>query len=104
MLEACSTSRFIRGHSFRSESHVDNSIEGPEAFMKTNVLGSFQVLDVARPQMVESAVRVPSAIFGKSILHVSTDEVFGSWDGGTFYGEDSYARTARTRRPRPAAI
>ena len=33
---------------FAAESHVDNSISGPEAFIKTNVLGTFNLLDTAR--------------------------------------------------------
>ena len=55
---------------FAAESHVDRSILGPEAFVKTNVMGTFTMLDVAR-----------NAWKGREDVlfhHVSTDEVFGS--------------------------
>lgn len=48
-----------------AESHVDRSIDGPEAFLTTNVMGTFNVLQAARRQ-------------GCTVVHVSTDEVFGS--------------------------
>ena len=53
-----------------AESHVDRSIHGPEAFVKTNVMGTFTLLDVARSFWKDR----------KDVLfhHVSTDEVYGS--------------------------
>jgi len=56
---------------FAAESHVDRSILGPEAFIKTNVMGTFTLLEAARKhwQNDTSACR---------FLHVSTDEVYGS--------------------------
>jgi len=56
---------------FAAESHVDRSITGPEAFIKTNVHGTFTLLEAARNswQNDASACR---------FLHVSTDEVYGS--------------------------
>jgi dTDP-glucose 4,6-dehydratase len=51
---------------FAAESHVDRSILGPEAFVQTNVVGTFQLLEAARAAGV------------KRFHHVSTDEVFGS--------------------------
>ncbi len=50
---------------FAAESHVDRSILGPEAFVQTNVLGTFTLLEAARK-------------YGKRFHHVSTDEVFGA--------------------------
>lgn len=50
---------------FAAESHVDRSILGPEAFVRTNVMGTFTLLEMARK-------------YGKRFHHVSTDEVFGS--------------------------
>lgn len=50
---------------FAAESHVDRSILGPEAFVRTNVFGTFVLLEAARK-------------YGKRFHHVSTDEVFGS--------------------------
>jgi len=55
---------------FAAESHVDRSIEGPEAFMTTNVMGTFTLLDVARKAWSDRS--------GALFHHVSTDEVFGS--------------------------
>jgi dTDP-glucose 4,6-dehydratase len=56
-----------------AESHVDRSIEGPEAFVRTNVLGTFTLLDVFR---IHQNGRVHAG--QPAFLHVSTDEVFGS--------------------------
>ena len=56
---------------FAAESHVDRSILGPEAFIKTNVEGTFKLLEVARKYW-QSDVSVCR------FLHVSTDEVYGS--------------------------
>lgn len=50
---------------FAAESHVDRSILGPEAFVQTNVVGTFTLLEAARKHQ-------------KRFHHVSTDEVFGS--------------------------
>ena len=56
---------------FAAESHVDRSILGPEAFISTNVQGTFTLLEAAR-----EAWRDFSG--GQRFLHVSTDEVYGS--------------------------
>jgi dTDP-glucose 4,6-dehydratase len=53
-----------------AESHVDRSIDGPEAFVQTNFVGTFRLLEEAR----RHAGRRP----GLRFLHVSTDEVFGT--------------------------
>ena len=54
-----------------AESHVDRSIDGPAAFLETNVLGTFALLEAARAWMAGRRG-------GFRFLHVSTDEVFGS--------------------------
>ena len=65
---------------FAAESHVDRSIHGPGDFMRTNVMGSFALLEAVRaywsglPEPDKAAFR---------FLHVSTDEVFGSLAPGT---------------------
>jgi dTDP-glucose 4,6-dehydratase len=56
---------------FAAESHVDRSILGPEAFIKTNVMGTFTLLDVARNAWKDGK---QDALFH----HISTDEVYGS--------------------------
>lgn len=60
-----------------AESHVDRSIDDPDAFLSTNVLGTFHLLEAARRV---SAVR---------FHHVSTDEVFGSIASPGLFTEDS---------------
>ncbi len=50
---------------FAAETHVDRSIQGPEAFIQTNVVGTFILLEAARK-------------YGRRFHHISTDEVFGS--------------------------
>lgn len=63
---------------FAAETHVDRSIISPEDFVRTDVLGTFRLLEKAR----ESGARM---------LHVSTDEVYGSIEEGSFH-EDSPLR------------
>lgn len=55
---------------FAAESHVDNSITGPAAFIRTNVFGTFSMLEAAR--------EVWAGDKGTRFLHVSTDEVYGT--------------------------
>ena len=57
---------------FAAESHVDRSIDGPDVFVRTNVLGTQVMLDVARKQWQQDAC-MGSARF----LYISTDEVYG---------------------------
>ena len=54
-----------------AESHVDRSIEDPMAFVKTNVIGTVNLLNAAKKQWA-------NATEGKLFYHVSTDEVYGS--------------------------
>jgi dTDP-glucose 4,6-dehydratase len=61
-----------------AESHVDNSISGPEAFIKTNINGTFTLLDVARKRWMDDPFKVKEGCAGNRFLHVSTDEVYGS--------------------------
>ena len=60
---------------FAAESHVDRSIHGPAAFVRTNVEGTFSLLEAARKYW--SGLK-GSARDGFRFLHVSTDEVYGS--------------------------
>lgn len=55
---------------FAAESHVDRSILSPDAFVRTNVMGTFMLLEEARKKNI------------KRFHHVSTDEVFGSLEEG----------------------
>jgi dTDP-glucose 4,6-dehydratase len=70
----------VRGHDavvhFAAESHVDRSIDGPVEFLSTNVTGAGVVFEAARREEIER------------ILHISTDEVYGSIDEGSFREND----------------
>lgn len=71
-----------------AESHVDRSIDGPEAFIRTNVLGTFTMLQAA----LDYWRALPSAeAAGFRFLHVSTDEVYGSLGAeGAFHEASPY--------------
>jgi len=59
---------------FAAESHVDRSITGPGAFIQTNIVGTFTLLEAARKFWIEGSQVRENLCF----LHVSTDEVYGS--------------------------
>jgi dTDP-glucose 4,6-dehydratase len=74
---------------FAAESHVDRSIDGPEAFVQTNVVGTFQLLEVSR---AHHAALPEAEACRFRFLHVSTDEVYGSLgETGAFSEETAYA-------------
>lgn len=60
---------------FAAESHVDRSILGPEAFVQTNVVGTFRLLEAARYYWQQLPLSEQEAF---RFLHVSTDEVYGT--------------------------
>jgi len=60
---------------FAAESHVDNSISGPEVFVQTNVMGSFTLLDTARHYWQEQGWLESGQC---RFHHISTDEVYGT--------------------------
>jgi dTDP-glucose 4,6-dehydratase len=62
---------------FAAESHVDRSIDGPGAFIQTNVVGTFNLLEAVRGYWSALAGAERTAF---RFLHVSTDEVYGSLD------------------------
>lgn len=65
-----------------AESHVDRSITGPSAFIETNIVGTFTMLEAARAYRDKAPAGRRD---GFRFLHVSTDEVYGSLgDGGLF--------------------
>ena len=63
---------------FAAESHVDRSIEGPDAFVTTNVLGTHSLLKAARQVWLIEGDDNGNPIEGHRFHHVSTDEVYGS--------------------------
>ena len=77
---------------FAAESHVDNSISGPEAFIKTNVLGTFNLLDTARKLWMKGPNQYNSGFESTRFHHVSTDEVYGTLgETGLFEETTPYA-------------
>ena len=60
---------------FAAESHVDRSIHGPAAFIQTNIVGTFHLLEAVRAYW---SGLPPAGQTGFRVLHVSTDEVYGS--------------------------
>ncbi len=58
-----------------AESHVDRSIDGPEAFIRTNIVGTFVLLNAARTYVAAAGAAMARDF---RFLHVSTDEVYGS--------------------------
>jgi dTDP-glucose 4,6-dehydratase len=74
---------------FAAESHVDRSIDGPGAFVQTNVVGTLALLEASRDHW-KTLQGAASEAF--RFLHVSTDEVYGSLgDGGKFTETTAYA-------------
>ena len=75
---------------FAAESHVDRSIAGPEAFLRTNIDGTFTLLQAARAFHASLAGEAQQNF---RFLHVSTDEVYGtlSPDAPAFHEETPYA-------------
>ena len=69
-----------------AESHVDRSIDGPGDFVRTNVTGTFELLDAARGYYDTLAGAERDAF---RFLHVSTDEVFGSLGPTGFFTEET---------------
>lgn len=72
---------------FAAESHVDNSIAGPEAFIRTNINGTFTLLDVARKHWMNAPFETKPECAKNRFLHISTDEVYGSLGPEGFFTE-----------------
>jgi len=67
-----------------AETHVDNSIESPDVFIKSNIIGTFNILEASRKYFNQISSK------GKKdfkFIHISTDEVFGSLDDKGFFHE-----------------
>ena len=86
------TARLLETHqpdaviNFAAESHVDRSILGPQAFIETNVMGTFNLLEASLEYWRKSG----RDRAGFRFLHISTDEVYGSLEpGDPAFSEDS---------------
>ncbi|MGR3318295.1 MAG: dTDP-glucose 4,6-dehydratase [Candidatus Anammoxibacter sp.] len=64
---------------FAAESHVDRSIEMPDAFIQTNIIGTYNLLEAARQRLSSMEL----------FYHISTDEVYGSLGNSGFFTENS---------------
>jgi dTDP-glucose 4,6-dehydratase len=69
---------------FAAETHVDRSIDGPRAFVATNLVGTFELLEAARLYRREEGAAHPLRF-----LHVSTDEVYGTLGPEGFFSEET---------------
>ena len=77
---------------FAAESHVDNSISGPQAFVETNIMGTFQLLEAVRKVWLEPNQSKKAAYEKARFHHISTDEVYGALGStGAFTEETAYA-------------
>ena len=69
---------------FAAESHVDRSIDGPRAFIDTNIVGTFELLEAARNHFASLSDTEKKQF---RFLHVSTDEVYGSLGANDYFTE-----------------
>src|SRR5512140_1960288 len=76
--------RPLRVVNFAAETHVDRSIDDPGSFIRTNITGTFELLESARGLLAESGADVRAAF---RFLHVSTDEVYGSLGPAGLFAE-----------------
>ena len=77
---------------FAAESHVDNSITNPDAFVQTNVFGTFTLLDVAKECWMDGPFKFKAGLESCRFHHISTDEVYGTLGSeGLFTETTSYA-------------
>ncbi|MBZ9786863.1 dTDP-glucose 4,6-dehydratase [Psychroflexus sp. CAK57W] len=85
-----STYKFEKVIHFAAESHVDNSITNPDAFIKTNITGTFNLLHQAYLLWMESPFKFRTGFENSRFLHVSTDEVYGTLeDDNSLFTEDT---------------
>ena len=67
---------------FAAESHVDRSIDGPGEFINTNIIGTYNLLEVSRRHYRKSKSNF-------KFIHVSTDEVYGDLNDGEYFTEST---------------
>ena len=84
--ELFSTYQFDAVIHLAAESHVDRSIENPQAFLETNILGTAALLDAAKNSWLDND-STPTK--DKMFYHISTDEVYGSLGNEGLFSEDT---------------
>ena len=72
---------------FAAESHVDNSIKNPGAFIKSNIEGTFTLIDVAFRHWMNGPGKVKEGYEDCRFHHISTDEVYGALGQEGFFTE-----------------
>ena len=76
---------------FAAESHVDNSIKNPDIFIKTNIEGVFNLLNVCYKKWMDGPFNPKSNNKGFRFHQISTDEVYGSIKNGSFTEKSKYS-------------
>ncbi|MBU2921640.1 dTDP-glucose 4,6-dehydratase [Winogradskyella psychrotolerans] len=74
---------------FAAESHVDNSIKHPDAFINTNVYGTFNLLNIAKNHWMDAPFSFKKACETNRFHHISTDEVYGTLGETGLFTEDT---------------
>ena len=74
---------------FAAESHVDNSIKNPGVFIKTNVNGTFTLVDVAQKHWMNKPFEYKEKYKGCRFHHISTDEVYGTLNETDLFTEET---------------
>jgi len=76
---------------FAAETHVDNSITNPDVFVKTNINGVFNLLNCSYNYWMHAPFKVKKEFELARFHQISTDEVYGSIEIGSFSEESNYA-------------
>lgn len=77
---------------FAAESHVDNSIKSPDAFINTNIFGTYNLLNTAKSFWMDSSFSYKKGCENNRFHHISTDEVYGTLGKtGLFTEQTPYA-------------
>ncbi|WP_232622891.1 dTDP-glucose 4,6-dehydratase [Pareuzebyella sediminis] len=74
---------------FAAESHVDNSITGPKAFIDTNINGTFTLLEAAKSLWLTDRYQPRKSFENARFHHISTDEVFGTLGEKGYFNENT---------------
>ena len=74
---------------FAAESHVDNSIIEPDKFIKTNIFGTFTLIDVAYKHWMNKPFEFKKGYSNCIFHHISTDEVYGSLEETGYFTENT---------------
>ncbi len=72
---------------FAAESHVDNSIKNPMAFIQTNIEGTFNIIDTAFHHWMDGPFQVKKGYESCRFHHISTDEVYGTLGKEGYFSE-----------------